>query len=217
MLLKKNPSLQEIHQKHCSYSSKVTEQVEKQDGIIKFFPRYLLTYLFTDINDHITIKDIESFNYICETNVTEAYKLNMYDQIIFLERDLVDSAMSFVYAMETQQMLFADPNLAKHASKLERKIYLDGNIFQKLNFFIFEYFLYLQLKNFIIQKFNNSIILDYDTCVDYVKNNYNNQKSGYSDPKFNYVNRIENYAELKSYILDTFDKYSTIVPTFDFK
>lgn len=217
-LLKKNPGLQQLSQNLCSHVRTVSDKVEKNNGAIKFFPRHLLSYFYTSLDGQAAFRDFETFNYTCETNLTDLFKLHMYDQIIFLERDLVDSLMSFAYALENKQMLYTQHE-AKYASKKQKKVYIESNfVFDKLNFNILEYHLYIQVKNFITKNFDNFITLNYDTCLDYVKNNYNiENRITYGDTKFNYVNNIENYVELKSYMLDTFDKYSTLIPNFDFK
>lgn len=215
-LLKKNPTLQELNYNLRSHVKSVNDKIEKQNGVIKLFPRYLLSYFFTNISSHMSIEDFQNFKYNCETNVSEIFNLKMYDQIILLERDLVDSAVSYAHGIQTKKMLFTDERIAKYELKKQQKVYIDDQVLYNLNFFIFEYHLYLQLKDFISKHYNFNII-NYDTCKEYVKNNYNNEsRISYVDTKFDYLTKIENYEEIKSYILKTVDQYSTLVPTINF-
>lgn len=216
-LLRKTPELQELSHNLCSHVKSISEKVEKQNGIIKLFPRYLLSYFFTNVGSHMCIEDFTNFKYTCETNVSEIFKLNTYDQIIFLERNLVDSAISYAHGIQTKKMLFTDQNLVNYELKKQQKVYIDDQVLCNLNFFIFEYYLYFQLKSFILQNYKG-ITLNYDTCIDYVKNNYNIQtRIKYVDTNFDYSNKIENYAKVKSYVLETADKYATMVPNFTFR
>lgn len=217
-LLKKTPSLKELNQNLLSHVNFINNKIQQQNGVIKFFPRHLLSYFFTNVGSHMSFDDIKTFSYICETNITESFNLKMYDKIILLERDLLESAISYANGIQTKKMLFFNAKEFKYELKKVPKISIDNQVFKNINFYIFEYFMYLQLKNYINNNFENVETLTYDTCTEYVKKHYNNQDQvKYIDTKFNYADKIINYNELKSYILNTVEQYSILVPNFDFK
>lgn len=216
-LLKKNPSLQELNQNLKLHINKVNSKLEETGGVIKFFPRYLLSYFFGSEKHHMSIDDFQKFNYLCETNISDLFKLNTYDQLIFLDRNLVDSAISYIYAIQTDQILFYDKDVLNYQSKKSQSIEIRPEIFSILDFFILEFCIYEQLKTFISEKYKTYMFLTYENCTEYISNNYKNEKElTLLDPKYNYSSKISNYSKLESYINETFVKYSKLTPIFNF-
>lgn len=217
ILLKKNPTLQELNQNLKLHINKVNLKLEENGGVIKFFPRYLLAYFFNNKKKHISIDNFDEFHYFCETNITSLFNFKMYDQIIFLERNLVDSAISYIYSLQTKQLLFNDKNIVDYLSRKNERIDIRAEMFPTLDFFIFEFYIYEQLKTFISQKYKTCTFLTYENCTEYVSNNYKNEKNiKLIDPRYNYSDKIKNYEQLKSYITETGLKYSQITPAFNF-
>lgn len=217
-LLKKKPTLQELNQNLKLHISKVNSKLEGNGGVIKFFPRYLLSYFFNNRKNHISIDDFEKFNYFCETNITDLFNFKMYNQIIFLERNLVNSAMSYIYSLQTKQQLFNNKSVVDYLLRKNERIDIRTELFPTLDFFIFEFYIHEQLKTFMSQKYKTCTFLTYENCTEYVSNNYKNEKYiSLIDPKYNYSNKIRNYDQLESYITQTCLKYSKITPAFNFK
>lgn len=217
-LMKKKPTLEEVKHQSKEYIQKTTSEILNNNGVAKLFPRYLLSYFFLEKNQYCSIDDLSNFSYLYHTDVSEMFNLSMYHKIIFLERDLIETAISYAYGQQTKQMLFTDKNLLNYVKRKDQKIEINYETFKMVNFLIFEFCIFNQLKKFIIKNYKNYENLTYDNCIDHVSNNYGaGENVKVIETNFDYSNLILNYDELRSYIVDTLQKYSVQVPNFYFK
>lgn len=213
-LSRKTNLLADLQSLQLTYIKKVTDKVQIEDGIIKLFPRHILTYKAHQ--RYRMAENFYEFEYLCNTNISNLFKLNSFDQIFFLERDLLESALSYATCIKTGHWLFPNnKKLINYANKMELDL---GSLqFNELDFYIFEYLLYLQLKEFILHNYTNCTILHYNNCIDFIKNNYKNLEQAITvDPKFDYSSKFKNYDEIVNYINLKHSKYQEIFPTFHF-
>lgn len=194
-----------VMEKHLKHIQTCTDEIFSQKGgIVKFFPRHILNTHSEFIGYQYSIANIKNINFQYIPNFHDLLRIENYDQIIFLKRNLHDSTLSYVFNL----FGLSSPLLTKeiHKEYLHKK-YTNFTITQDylkhINFFVYEYCLYNKIVAYLQTKYNG-LELDYDTCVDYVHNNLSNDiKSRYLETNLNYKNFISNYDEITNYIDNT--------------
>lgn len=174
---------------------KVTERNFKEGNFaIKLFPRMLIPHC--DFYDLSILRNL-------------SYNLNIkkYDNIYFLERDVVDSACSYMYSIYIKSFSFTDTEEAKKTFKEYGNLTVNVND-PELNFYIYEAAIILKIKEFLEKNKINYTTLEYDDIPKYVNNNYPSITPKTVDNELDYSEVISNYTELKEHILI---KYQTSI------
>lgn len=203
--LRTKDNLNKLQQSHIQSLKNITKKIFLSDGaIIKFFPRDVMTHCYVNLK----FTDIQNFNYKCITNLSEVFQLEKYNQILLLERNFLDSAMSFIYGHVMGIMLF-ERNVSK--TFYEKKITpvtITEQHLQLLNFYILEYLVDQNIKKFVRTRYSCKT-LDYNIIPNFVEENFNNSKTNYYvDLELDYKNLIVNYQEIVEYINLKLEEYS---------
>jgi hypothetical protein len=172
---------------------------DKDNFVVKLFPRMLLSF-----PQQITGK-IEDYRPNIVTNLTECIKLQEYDKIYFLDRELTDSACSWIYATITKNFLFFEGDRLYHDHiKKYNTITITEKYFSILDYYIYEMALQQEIKKFLISKNIQHTSLDYYDIPNYVSNNCNKISNVFKNSNFDYTQKITNYTEINDYINHTY-------------
>lgn len=194
-------------------SNKVKEVFLKNNSVVKLFPRHIICKYgnlknFDNLQRYDFLENLLDFDFDPLNDLNTLLQLPNYNKIYVLERNLVDSAISFCYAIKVNNFLFSDTPTISHVQKKYERVIYDANDFGYLNFAIFEHLILEKLKVYVAQKFNYTN-LDFDDVPKYVDTTFPNlSKSDYIDPKFNYKEIITNYDEVKHYINTAYAEFS---------
>lgn len=210
-VIKSSNVLEEVQKLHIKRLKNISSQILNVDNtIVKLFPRDIITHYSPN---HIFL-DIKDFQYRCVTNISEIFQLDRYDQILLLERNFIDSAISYIYGKIIGIMLFERHTSKNFYQKKLTPITVTKEQLDILNFYILEYLVDQNLKDFLEKKYSCKK-LDFNEIPNYVKDNFNNYETNYyMDLEINYKNSILNYNEVIDYINLKFNEYSSIyLPT----
>lgn len=191
-----------ILKNHINYLESCTNKIFSQpSSVIKFFPRHILHTYLNDASYLYSLEHIDKNNFHIVPNFEKYIHLNKFDNIIFLYRNLTESAFSYVLNLHIASL----PALLLPADKeFLHKKYKDSiitpNYYKHINFFVFEYILFEQMKEYLKKNYK-SLELTYDDAILYVNNNLSNQlKSHYIKTDIDYKSFIANYDEIAEYI-----------------
>ena len=180
--------------------NEITKQLlEKKSFICKIFPSMLIAPPMHIINENETVDHIK---HRIIFNIWETLNLSQYDEIYFIERNLAESAISWVYSNKTGIY-------HKYKNKLNdyKSIKLNSVDYARARFYVLEYLLQEKIKNYL-QK--NSIPFTLIT-----ENNYldiiNGHKNMIDETPVNYKEIINNAENLISYVEKIQKEYSLLV------
>jgi hypothetical protein len=178
--------------------------------VVKLWPRMLVS------KPHEITYNLQDYKPNIVTDLSTILKLQEYDKVYFLDRNLIDSVYSWVYANITNNFLFfeGDKSYVKHLQQYD-KISVKEEHFSMLKFYIYEIALQNKIREYLLIKNINHTLLNYDEIPDYVDKNFN-KLSIYKDAKFDYSKKIANYDELSNYINQTYDQALIAVKDINF-
>lgn len=209
-------TIQHILKKH--YIDVTNNVFKTEHSVIKFFPRYIVypkNNILQQFNSHkdypYYIKDYSNPQFSIINDYIQVFQLEKYDEILFLNRDLLNSTLSYIFNIFiTHIPLYSSDNQVKFFKQKNVVTSIDKTLFPYINFYVYEYILQKQIKQDLIDLGIKFTELDYDQCLPYVENRFGKiPKVRFSDPKFDYSQIITNYSEIKSYVnavYDTFNK-----------
>lgn len=212
-LLKKDDDLNFIieNQKRILRSG-INRANANNNCVFKLFPRDLIF----STKDSIIVDDT-SFKHDIFLNFNELFQLENFDKIYFLDRDNVEAAISFGYALVKDKFLFTDYGSVKYTQKNQPQVELNEKDFMYINFFIYESMLLNKVKKFLDIKKINYTYIDYTDCPSYVQKNLpSNIPNMYYESKFNYRELIKNYDECVAHIENKFKVYSEKLKDIEF-
>ena len=92
-LIKSCPDIQHVYEKQLNHLETITEKVFSQNnGIIKLFPRHIISHL----GDKRKIYSYKDFNYKIVSNISKTLRLDKFNQIFLLDRELPNAAISYI-------------------------------------------------------------------------------------------------------------------------
>lgn len=162
--------------------------------VIKLFPKHLLAY--NNIND---------FQYI--KNISHAYNLSGYDVIYTIDRPVVESTMSYLYAEYRNVWMVRTEYWHKTYQNQKKPIVITDRMLKVLDLKILEYVIQTKLKAFVHSQPVPVVDLQYDSLPDFCEKNFLKSNT-IIDLKNNYKELISNYTEIESLILEKIDKIS---------
>lgn len=175
--------------------------------VIKLFPRFLiLNTMEIDSLEEYNLKIIEDLSYYIS--------FNKYNQVYFLNRDLVDSVCSWAYGNYINTFNFYDNITHKNIFDQNLKLHIDINHNSILKFYILETAILNCWKTFLNNNIQH-ISLDYNDIPTYISTNFQNIVSKSIDNKFNYKELIVNYNNLEKdifrYYTQCYNKVKNII------
>jgi len=199
------------YKKHIEATN--TKLKESGKCVAKFWPRNLIFAY-----DGSKIKNEDLFEYEIYLDFNKVLKIEEYDKIYFLDRPIIESAISYSFAKETDNFLFWDQGHLNYVKKKSKnKIIISEKTLYMTNFHIFESIIHHKLREFLIKTKIDFTYLGYDDCKDYVKNNLPSKKtSGYIETNFDYKEIIENYSDLLQIIEHKYNKFSEQLKDIEF-
>jgi len=212
-LLKQKIELHDIKKYQKLHLEEINRNLKSQDNYVtKLFARDLIfTY-----NGPI-IKDENLFQHEIYLNFNETFKIQDYDTIYFLDRNFIESAISFAFAATTSSFLYLDLSELNYKKKKFKKIYIPNHELNLMDYHIYESVLLLKIKKFLDKENFKYIDLDYDRCTDYVKNNLDCKKpNGYLAGNFNYEEIIENYSSCVERIKNKYLRFTEQLQNLEF-
>lgn len=185
------------------FMGNVKQQINKMfqhgDFVMKLWPRMLMLYKDDSI---IPVKQI--------TDLTYYANIKKFDNIFFLDRNLVDSACSWMYSSTIQQYTFTHTDAPSIKLSEVPNLTIDLNSpFLKL--FVYEAVILGKYKEFLLNNKLAFTALDYDDVKGYIDNHFVNFQSNSVPTQFNYSEIITNYSEVKEYVSEYYEaiKYKT--------
>lgn len=170
---------------------KITDRCFSQPSFItKIWPSMLIYHLSYQMPVDKTFDMIKKHTLF---NIKEYLKIDQYDKLYFIDRNLETSTASWVYAYKNQLYHFG-----KNGGEPYRPtITITQKDFDTARFYILEYCLQQKLKTFLQD--NNIIFEDItDNCFEFINNNMVTIRQTNND----YQSLITNYDELQSFITD---------------
>lgn len=205
-LTKSNPNIEDVYKKQLRHLENITEQVfAENNGIIKIFPRHIISHL----GEKRKIYSYKDFTFKVMLNVSEIFQLNKYNKILLLNRDLQDSAISYIVGKITGQALFTESDKLISDQIANTAITITKDHIPQLNYYIFEYIVYEDLYNFIKNNYDCTL-LHYDTVVKYVSEDLKISDNFYVNPKFNYSKIVTNYSDIVQYCNSKREEYLSL-------
>lgn len=204
--LLKNLSEKVIMEKHVTYLQECTKQIfHENSGSVKLFPRHILNTFLESNNYQYSIQDLNNINFQVVPKFDKILEILKFDKIIFLNRDIINSALSYVLNIHIVKAPLLQNELDKiYFHKKISNIEIKPEYYKHLNFFIFEYILYSHIKKYIQSTVScDSIELNYNNCVEYVQTNLTGDiKSQFVETSLDYTKIISNYTEIRNYIIN---------------
>lgn len=168
--------------------SYTTKLFQTDNFVCKLWPTMLL---YRDTFDIEVSLDYVKDNFIF--NITKYWNLKDYDKLYFLDRDLITSTYSWVYAKHKK---FFNLNKTQNAGEIYTNITINDSDINLAKLYILEYCLQHKMKKFLIE--NNFNIIEVD--------NHNNLINQSSVPIIasnqNYTKLINNYNILDNLFTD---------------
>lgn len=204
-----------LYDKQTEWLKGVTKSIFGTDNFVaKLFPRHITVdtsslenYKFWDKPDsrYDSIPDPSSYKFKIITNLSEILQLKKFDKLYFIERNLIDSPISFAYSLRINQFGFSDNNKINEVKKKYSKITLTERDIPFINYLVFEHVLLLKIKKFIESNYACTF-LTYDNVVNHINSNLNEHLDiDLIDPNFNYKEIITNYSEIEKHIHQVYD------------
>ena len=199
-----------LYQKQEEWLYGVTKNIfEINNCVAKIFPRHLTVdisglenYKLHDNYDSRwdSFTDPNNFKFKLFTNLSEILQLKKFDKLFFIERNLIDSPISFAYSMRINHFVFNSHQNIDQVKKKFSQILLDEKDIPFINYVVYEHVLLEKIKAFIAENYP-CVFVTYENVTDYVETNFKvNLKNNLINPKFNYKEIIKNYTEMEKYI-----------------
>jgi hypothetical protein len=189
-LLRKKKSLELERDKFESELKNITNKLFSQNGfIVKIWPRMLIyPHSMSASTTFGMIKQNATFN------ITEYFKINQYDKLYFLDRDLHVSTASWTYSKKTHIFHYNKGDLTKPRRPI---ITINEKDYDIIRFYVLEYCLQQKLKKFLLD--SNIDFEDItNNSLDLIDNSVATMRKTDND----YESLITNYDELQSFITD---------------
>lgn len=201
----------EVQKKHCT---KITNDVfNEKNAVIKLFTRHLVypsdsikEQFFEHKNYPYFFNKIDQPHFLTITDYIDIFQLKRYDEIFFLDRDLVTSTLSYVFnILVMKSPLYSSENQIKVLKQKNITITIEENLYPYINFYVYEYIIQTQIKKDLQNSNIKFTELNYDDCIPYITNRFNKMPvSKFSDTKLDYSTIITNYSEIQDYINQTY-------------
>lgn len=207
-LLKKENKKELLFEKQKKFLNQITKSVKDNDNVvIKLFTHSLIERPYFLENINILPRIITDLSTI----------LNVYDKIVYIDRNIIDSTISYIYAVVMSSFLYSDKILLDYHKTKSKPIKIEDNKLPIINYQVYQHVIHQHVKTFIENNYNNTTFLTYDNCVDYVKNNFKNEKQNFFiNANFDYRQLITNYDEISDHILRTKEHFEKNVPLTNF-
>lgn len=186
-----------------NYRQKLQEQTllnfTKGDFGIKLFSKMISSHpLFLHENQLHKIQIIE--------NIENTLRFDLYDQIYFLDRNVIDSVASYVYSLRVGKSIYkTDANIKNQEVEFTDRMY------SNVNSYILDCVIQQKIRTILDNKNFSYTYLDYHDIPKFLERyNQNNQSNLPIDTKYNYSNLITNYDILVEY---TNNMYSVLQKT----
>lgn len=190
-LLKKSINVDEVSKEKELFLRQVTSELFNTKGcVIKLFARHIITLT----HSAKILTKTNNLAYKLIDDISSVFRIDDYDHIYIMNRNLMDAAMSFAYGKQTGNMLYLLNDPVK-----DKKVEIKENALAELNYFLLESIVIEQLQLFLNSNYN-CINLDYSEAVNYVESNFADQKSSYKESNYNYKDLISNYNEIEDHI-----------------
>lgn len=205
-LTKSNPDIEHIVKKQSNHLETITEKLfSENNGIIKLFPRHIISHL----GDKRKIYSFKDFNYKIISNISKTLRLDKFNTILLLDRELPNAAISYIVGKITGQALFTEQEKVLVNNIASSPITITEAFIPQLNYFILEYIVYQDLYNFMKNNYNCKT-LHYDNVVSYVTKELNINDNYYIDPKFDYSKIVTNYDDIVMHCNLKYEEYSNL-------
>lgn len=200
----RHPIFYKKHQDQwTNYSRKLQEQTlqnfAKDNFGIKLFSKMLSSHpLFLDETqlDKVQIVD----------NIANIFRFDLYNQIYFLDRNLLESVASYVYSLRIGKSIYKPNDYIKN-----QPIQFSNKINSTVNSYILDYIIQQKVKTILDEQNISYTYIDYkDIPIFLEAYNQNNRPNLSIDTKRNYAELITNYEELVDY---TNNIYETLQKT----
>lgn len=180
--------------------SAITRQLlEKQSFVCKIFPSMLISPPMHIIKNSETLDDIKQRIIF---NLEEYLVLSQYDKVYFLERNLPESAISWVYSNKTGVY-----HKYKNKPNHYKPIKLNEVDYARARFYVLEFLLQQKIKEFLQQKSIPFTVIS--------ENNFEDILNGYSNTiektPVNYKELIANADDLIAFVEKIHNEYSVVV------
>lgn len=154
-------------------------------------------------------------NHKIVNNLTYFLNLKKIDKIYVLDRNLTDSACSYMYGLEINQFTFRDVDNLNYKIQNTGNICIDINN-NELKLHILESAFLFYLKQFLK---NNYIIteLTYDNIPEYISKTFSSTKVEILKTNINYKETITNYDEVKMFVENYYTKCVELLKPLNFQ
>jgi len=137
-------------------------------------------------------------------NLKKSCKLELYDSVYFLDRNLVESVASYAYSLIVGKSIYKEYIVGKIVE-------FTNNLYPAVNSYILDYLIQRKIEKILLKYNIPYTYLDYNDIPNFLRN-YNQSIDMPVDTKYNYKNLIINYDELVNY---TNTIYSQLQETID--
>ncbi len=212
-LLKQKLELQDIKKYQKIHLEEINKNLHSQGNyVIKLFARHLIFHYDGPLTKKQNLDQHQIY-----LNFNEIFKLEDYDLIYFLDRNFIESAVSFAFGATTSRFLYLDSTALNYTKKKFKKINVPDNVISLMDDHIFESALLVKIKKFLDKENFKYIDLEYNNCKDYVKNNLNCKKfNAYREGNFDYKEIIENYSDCVEHIENKYLRFTEQLQNLEF-
>jgi len=185
-------------------TKKFTEELfsDPRGFVIKFFPKHLFLY-----------NDLDDFQYI--QNISSTYDFKKYDAIYNIDRDPVDSTMSYLYADYKNKWMVHTNYWHKDYQIKKRPITITDEMHKVIDLKVLEYLIQQKINTFIKNIGLSVIDLHYDTLPAFCEQNFVKSNT-ILDLENNYKDLITNYADIEGLIHEKINKLQVYADKIDF-
>lgn len=176
----------------------ISDHLSEDNFIEKIFPSILLNLRSQQI---LHTPEDRNSHYFKESNIItdfDVLSLEKYDQIYFIERNIIDACMSYSYACISNNWLFFDRDKPKKnvyrglvKPNLQDYFLIDMHLISLL--------MMPYLENYLKSKSFKYVKLNFDDIPIFLKEKYPNFNSILVDSEYDYKELIDNYSELEDY------------------
>jgi hypothetical protein len=206
--LKKKLCNVSVMEKHLSYLNQQTQKIfDTNRAVVKLFPRHIVNTTQENYKYPFSIKNIEDINFQLVPNFSKVLRLDKFDEIIILNRDIVDSTISYIFNIFISPIhIIVNEQQKNYIHNSFKNIKINEKYYPLINFYIYEYILGHYLHEYIIKNYKTKE-LTYNNCIEYVENNLpNGVKTEFYKSDINYKKIISNYDEISDYVNSVYDK-----------
>lgn len=212
-LLKKKLHLQDlVNYQKKNLTQKIKNLNVEESYVCKLMPRNILfSYRGT------VIREEQPFEHEIYLNFNEILKIQDYDKVYFLNRDVIDSSISFIFAQSINSFLFANQSDLNYQKKKNQKMIVSQHGLDLISFVVYECVLLEKIKEFLDKEKIPYTYIDYVECTEYVRKNLNcNKPNMYLESNFNYKELIENYSECVKHIENKYKEFKNQLKYLEF-